>query len=430
MFNELDLSIVNNFLENSRLKLGGQISGSAILKDPFKNPIFLSDLKLVNLNLNGENFGNGEVLASWINKDKKIHIKTFSGIGEMPAFLIEGDYYPGNSGINLSINLDQFKLNPLLPFADQLISDLTGMVTGNLELRGTLKEPDLNGHLNLIKTSLLVDYLKTRYNFTNQITISKNSIILKNFEITDSRGNRAIGEGLISNNYFKNFRLDLKLETKNFEFLNTTEKDNQLFYRSGEVDTWIMSQDSIRLRGEHNLRNVLAACAIAGAIGISAEAMRMAVEAFVAIPHRLEYVRSWGGADWYNDSIATAPERAMAAIQSFDRPLLLLAGGRDKDLPWDDFARLVVQRVDHVIAFGEAATKIIDALERNSTISQPHSKRPSITSCGNLRQAVDQAAQIVKPGEVVLLSPGGTSYDEFRDFEERGECFKQQVMKL
>lgn len=207
-------------------------------------------------------------------------------------------------------------------------------------------------------------------------------------------------------------------------------KDNQLFYRSGEVDTWIMSQDSIRLRGEHNLRNVLAACAIAGAIGISAEAMRMAVEAFVAIPHRLEYVRSWGGADWYNDSIATAPERAMAAIQSFDRPLLLLAGGRDKDLPWDDFARLVVQRVDHVIAFGEAAAKIIDALERNSTISQPHSERPSITSCGNLRQAVDQAAQIVKPGEVVLLSPGGTSYDEFRDFEERGECFKQQVMKL
>ena len=120
----------------------------------------------------------------------------------------------------------------------------------------------------------------------------------------------------------------------------------------------------------------------------------------------------------------------MAAIQSFDRPLLLLAGGRDKDLPWDDFARLVVQRVDHVIAFGEAAAKIIDALERNSTISQPRMQRPSVTSCGNLRQAVDQAAQIVKPGEVVLLSPGGTSYDEFRDFEERGECFKQQVMKL
>ena len=67
----------------------------------------------------------------------------------------------------------------------------------------------------------------------------------------------------------------------------------------------------------------------------------------------------WGGADWYNNSIATAPERAMAAIRSFDEPLVLLAGGRDKDLPWDDFAALALRRVDHLVVFGEAAEIIL-----------------------------------------------------------------------
>jgi hypothetical protein len=81
-----------------------------------------------------------------------------------------------------------------------------------------------------MKTSLLVDYLKTRYNFTNEITFSKNNIVLKNFEIFDQKGNPAVCDGRISNNYFRDFRLDIKLLTKNFEFLNTTEKDNQLFY--------------------------------------------------------------------------------------------------------------------------------------------------------------------------------------------------------
>jgi UDP-N-acetylmuramoylalanine--D-glutamate ligase len=138
------------------------------------------------------------------------------------------------------------------------------------------------------------------------------------------------------------------------------------------------------------------------------------------VPHRLEFIRNWKGADWYNDSIATAPERSMAAIRSFDEPLVLLAGGRDKDLPWEDFAALVRQRVDHLIVFGEAAEKIM----RNMGPQYP------CIRCANLRQAVRAAAQVVEAGDVVLLAPGGTSFDEFKDFEERGECFRQLVMSL
>jgi UDP-N-acetylmuramoylalanine--D-glutamate ligase len=110
----------------------------------------------------------------------------------------------------------------------------------------------------------------------------------------------------------------------------------------------------------------------------------------------------------------------MAAIRSFEEPLVLLAGGRDKNLPWDDFAQLVRQRVEHVVLFGEAAQKIAAVLGPGA----------AVTLCGNLEQAVASAARVVKPGNVVLLAPGGTSFDEFKDFEERGECFRRLVMQL
>jgi len=158
---------------------------------------------------------------------------------------------------------------------------------------------------------------------------------------------------------------------------------------------------------------------------LDAEAMRVGVAGFHGVAHRLELVRSWGGAAWYNDSIATAPERTIAAIRSFDEPLVLLLGGRDKNLPWDELAVLVRQRVDHVVLFGEAAGLIGQAIE-----SQTGQRPRSLVRCENLEQAVRAAAEVVEPGDVVLLSPGGTSFDAFRDFAERGEQFRKWVNAL
>jgi UDP-N-acetylmuramoylalanine--D-glutamate ligase len=195
-------------------------------------------------------------------------------------------------------------------------------------------------------------------------------------------------------------------------------------------DSLLMPQSAIQLRGEHNLRNVLAACAIAVAAGLPLEAIQAAVQDFRGVPHRLQFVRSWRGADWYNDSIATAPERSIAAIRSFVEPLVLLVGGRDKDLPWDDFAELVLRRVDHLVIFGEAADKILQAVEDRRPAGKGWTRPLTCTRCKNLREAVRVAAALVQPGDVVLLSPGGTSFDEFRDFEERGECFVRWVNEL
>ncbi len=199
----------------------------------------------------------------------------------------------------------------------------------------------------------------------------------------------------------------------------------------GTTSMRVIRQEEIPLRGWHNVENVLAALTISQAAGLSLKAMREAVVNFSGVPHRLEWVSSWKGADWYNDSIATAPERVMAAIHAFDtpadiqRPIVLLAGGRDKNLPWEDLVDLIHRRVEHLILFGEAAGKIA------AVVSLPNDNQHfSMELCSGLEQAVNMAAGVVKSGDIVLLSPGGTSFDEFRDFEDRGEAFKRWVLDL
>lgn len=202
--------------------------------------------------------------------------------------------------------------------------------------------------------------------------------------------------------------------------------NGRYFLTDGRQMQAIMRMEEVQLRGDHNRLNVLAACAIAFAAGMPVEAMAAGVKGFAGVPHRLEFVRLCNGVSWYNDSIATAPERTIAAINAFDEPIVLLLGGRDKNLPWDRLAELIHQRVDQVVVFGEAAPKILAALDGR----QPGDRLQSIQQCSGLREAVLAAAKVASPGDVVLLSPGGTSFDEFSDFEERGEYFRKWVAEL
>lgn len=200
--------------------------------------------------------------------------------------------------------------------------------------------------------------------------------------------------------------------------------DGLLALRDGNAYVPLMLREKVLLRGDHNVSNVLAAFTVAHAAGFPLDAMLAAVEDFHGVPHRLELVRELRGVRWYNDSIATAPERTMAAVRAFEEPIVLLLGGRDKDLPWDDLAALIHQRVDHVVLFGEAAEKIEKAVAGSGSRPQ------TLTRCETLEQAVLQAAEVAEAGDVVLLSPGGTSYDAFKDFAERGERFREWVLKL
>ena len=201
--------------------------------------------------------------------------------------------------------------------------------------------------------------------------------------------------------------------------------DGLLNLRDGNAYLPLILREKIYVRGDHNVLNVLAAFTIGHAAGFPLDAMLEAAEEFRGVPHRLELVRELHGVRWYNDSIATAPERSMAAIRAFDEPIVLLLGGRDKDLPWEDLIRLASEHVDHMVLFGEAAEKIGKTLD---ALGLP--ARFTLSRADGLQDAIHKAAEVAEAGDVVLLSPGGTSFDEFKDFAERGERFRTWVREL
>ncbi|MBN1995684.1 MAG: UDP-N-acetylmuramoyl-L-alanine--D-glutamate ligase [Anaerolineae bacterium] len=190
----------------------------------------------------------------------------------------------------------------------------------------------------------------------------------------------------------------------------------------------VVNRQQIKLRGSHNLSNILAACLIAGEAGVSVEVMGRVAATFTGVEHRLQMVRVRNGVSYYNDSIATTPERLIAALRSFDEPIVLLAGGRDKHLPWADAARVMLGKTRHIILFGEATEIIARAIDENCPAASL--ANPALHRCVNLEEAVHLSAQVARPGEVVLLSPGCASFDAFANFAERGEKFKEFVEQL
>ena len=183
----------------------------------------------------------------------------------------------------------------------------------------------------------------------------------------------------------------------------------------------VVHRSQVRLRGEHNLANVTMACAIAAAAGFPIAAMTSAIEAFRGIPHRLEVVGRALGATWVNDSIATSPERTVAGLNAFTEPVVLLLGGREKRLPLDLLQRTAAARCRAVICFGEAGELFYEALR--GVIGQV---RPT----SSLSDAIELATALVQPGDAVLLSPAGTSFDAFPSFEARGQAFRDLVRAL
>jgi UDP-N-acetylmuramoylalanine--D-glutamate ligase len=184
--------------------------------------------------------------------------------------------------------------------------------------------------------------------------------------------------------------------------------------------------DAFQLIGRHNVQNLLASIAVAWVAGVPLDGVERSVSEFPGVPHRLEFVREVNGVRWYNDSIATTPDRAIAAIEAFDRPIILLAGGRDKDLNWNRFVYVGLQAVRDLILFGEAAEKI----ERTVLAERSEEDQINLYRCSGMQEAIERAASLAQDGDVVLLSPGATSFDEFPNYELRGDRFKEWVSEL
>ncbi|MBX5477170.1 MAG: UDP-N-acetylmuramoyl-L-alanine--D-glutamate ligase [Clostridia bacterium] len=206
----------------------------------------------------------------------------------------------------------------------------------------------------------------------------------------------------------------------------------------------LLRASDVRLPGRHNLANVLAAVSLAALGGVPDDAIASVVREFQGVPHRLETVLERGGVLFVNDSIATSPDRSIAALETFDRPVVLIAGGYDKGLDFDEWAGVVLRKARCVVLVGKTADKIERALEnaRRRAATDPSRTEDEIAThesgaggglviqrATSFEDAVVRAAESARVGDVVLLSPACASYDLFRNFEERGEAFRDIVRR-
>jgi UDP-N-acetylmuramoylalanine--D-glutamate ligase len=197
------------------------------------------------------------------------------------------------------------------------------------------------------------------------------------------------------------------------------EKGTVMVSVSGKVEEIIDVKD-IAIKGLHNLYNSMAAALAAKVMAVSAEPIRETLKTFEGVEHRLEFVRQVNGVKYVNDSKATNVDSVWYALQSFDEPLVVLMGGRDKGNNYSRLDDLVRQHVKAIVAIGESADKVFDAF-RNIT---------KVEKAKSMEIAVKKAAELAVSGEVVLLSPACTSFDWFENFEHRGRVFKELVKKL
>jgi UDP-N-acetylmuramoylalanine--D-glutamate ligase len=183
----------------------------------------------------------------------------------------------------------------------------------------------------------------------------------------------------------------------------------------------LLRAEEIRLRGPHNLENAMAAAAVTLARGVDPDAVRAGLRTFAGVPHRLEEVADRGGVLWVNDSKATNVASTLVALRSFAGGVHAILGGRGKGQDFAPLASVVAERATAAYLIGEAAPTLREALAGTAV---------PLHDCGDLARAVAHAAQAARPGEVVLLSPACASFDQFSDFEARGEAFRALVEEL
>lgn len=196
-------------------------------------------------------------------------------------------------------------------------------------------------------------------------------------------------------------------------------RDENIVFRDGSGQREIMQVSEIPLKGAHNLENVLAAVCASVLMGCSAEKIRQAVHGFKAVEHRLEFVASIGGVDYYNDSKATNVDATIKALESFPSNIHLIVGGKDKGSDYTVLNDLLRQRVKRVYTIGAAAAKIESQI-----------KGSEVVHAETLENAIRQAHASAQPGDVVLLAPACASFDQFKSYEHRGRVFKDAVQAM
>ena len=188
----------------------------------------------------------------------------------------------------------------------------------------------------------------------------------------------------------------------------------------------ILDTQDVILKGEHNYQNIATALAATKTL-VNLEDAAETIKKFNSVEHRLEFVREINHVKWYNDSASSSPTRTISGINAFDEELVLIAGGYDKNLDYTPLAKPIVDKVKTLLLIGQTSGKIFEAVKQEM---EKQNKDVKIYMCDTLKETVDIANRIAKPGQVVLFSPGSASFDMFKNAYDRGNQFKNLVNKL
>lgn len=195
--------------------------------------------------------------------------------------------------------------------------------------------------------------------------------------------------------------------------------------QNGEIVRDVLDIDTIYIPGMHNVENYMAAIAATEGL-VSDEVIRETAVEFKGVPHRIEFVRELDGVKYYNDSIASSPARTTAGLISFgDKKVILIAGGYDKKIPFDEFGNVVNEHVKKLVLVGMTSDKIEKAVKAADNFDNL-----PIYRCTEFKEAIEKAREIAENGDIVILSPACASFDLFKNFEVRGDTFKQIVKEM
>jgi len=293
---------------------------------------------------------------------------------------------------------------PLLTIANQIRSDdLVVLELSSFQIE-QLAQIQKGPHVALL-TNLTPNHLDRYGTFANYCAAKENIFKFQKLDRTPPAVSVFNAEDEIAAKWFEKYRRDAGRICVKFSVDDVSEE----------------IRDNFPLPGRANLSNLAAALCLARHFGIEDEQIKKNLPAFKSLPHRLELVMEINGVKWYNDSKATTPQSAITAIEAFDQPVIIIAGGYDKNIPFDEFGQKIAKKAKAAILLGQTAQKIADAIT-----ARPKTNT-KIEIVNSLSRAVELAKQLAANGDVVLLSPACASYDMFDNFEQRGKEFCRLV---
>ena len=342
-------------------------------------------------------YGKGDVLAITGTNGKTT---TTALLGEIMKNYKESVFVVGNIGnpytaAALEMREDSVAVAEMSSFQLETIHEFRPKVSAILNIT-----PD---HLNRHHT--MEAYIKAKEDIAKNQTKEDTCVLIYEDEVT-----RKIGENVKANVLY--FSSQRKLDRGIYL------DDGNIILRQDE-EILVCNVNELKLLGTHNYENVMAAVAMAAAYGTPMEVIRRTIKEFAGVEHRIEFVREKDGVAYYNDSKGTNPDAAIKGIQAMNRPTVLIGGGYDKDSEYEEWIQAFDGKVKLLVLVGATKEKIAEAAERVGFVSY--------VMADSFEEAVEKCIEAAEPGDAVLLSPACASWGMFKNYEERGDKFKELV---